>query len=356
MMLPSPTLALKMAVPAAFFGYALIANLSLISAPGAMLPVAGGVLDGRVTQSIDRLYRDNLPHKPFAVGLIGAARYLLLGEGRSGVVLGREGHLFTAEEFRQVDDTVYTAALGRIEQAAARLEAMDVQLVVVPLPAKIDLLRDTARDAVAADALETLYRRFLTDMRSTGISVVDSRPALAALSAPFLVTDTHWTPDGARAVAASIAASGVIPAGEDIFAIEPGTRTAFAGDLVSYVTSDAMAPFLGLSPESVTPYRALAVADADEAGALDLFGDAGGETDLVGTSYSANPNWSFAEALKLELNRDVINHAEEGMGPFQPMLTYLDRLDPLALPQTVIWEIPVRYLTDPELLPGEDGA
>ena len=46
----------------------------------------------------------------------------------------------------------------------------------------------------------------------------------------------------------------------------------------------------------------------------------------------------------------VINHAQEGQGPFAPMEAYLDQLDPLALPETVIWEIPVRYLTDLDLM------
>ena len=180
------------------------------------------------------------------------------------------------------------------------------------------------------------------------------------LDAPFLATDTHWTVEGARAVAAAVAADTQVAAlapSETAYVAEPEAAKTFAGDLVSYVTSDALAPHVGLAPETVTPYRAVAAVEGDGAAAvLDLFGDTGGDAaDLVGTSYSANPDWSFAEALKIEMARDVINHATEGQGPFAPMAAYLDRLDPAAPPALVLWEIPVRYLTDPEAV-GEGGA
>uniref|UniRef100_A0A2A3JQQ4 AlgX/AlgJ SGNH hydrolase-like domain-containing protein n=1 Tax=Alloyangia mangrovi TaxID=1779329 RepID=A0A2A3JQQ4_9RHOB len=130
----------------------------------------------------------------------------------------------------------------------------------------------------------------------------------------------------------------------------PGAEVRFTGDLVSYVTSGELAPLVGLSAERVTPYEAVSIPSGQEA-ALDLFGEAGaGEVvDLVGTSYSANPNWSFAEALKLELGRDVINYATEGQGPFVPMRDYLQKRAPETAATTVLWEIPLRYLLDPEL-------
>jgi alginate O-acetyltransferase complex protein AlgJ len=83
---------------------------------------------------------------------------------------------------------------------------------------------------------------------------------------------------------------------------------------------------------------------------------------LVGTSYSANPNWSFVEALKLALSQDILNYAVEGQGPIAPMQTYLQQLDPVDAPPVVIWEFPIRYLSDPDLLSpikiltGDDNA
>ena len=85
------------------------------------------------------------------------------------------------------------------------------------------------------------------------------------------------------------------------------------------------------------------VATASE---FDLFADIPEpEVALVGTSYSANPDWNFEGFLKLSLNRDVVNFATEGEGPIVPMLNFLERyLQELPALELVVWEIPERYL------------
>ena len=136
--------------------------------------------------------------------------------------------------------------------------------------------------------------------------------------------------------------------GDTAFDIDRAAEKTFTGDLVSDVTTDAIAPFPGLKPEAAAPY--VAVPDA-ATGPLDIFAEtAAGSIVLVGTSCSANPIWSFAEALKLALGRDVLNQAVEGQGPLQPMLDYLDSAEFRdAPPEVVIWEIPARYLSDPAI-------
>lgn len=348
-------LVLKLVIPLVFFGYAAAANLSLVRADGGEVPLTQSVMTGELSKELDRLYRENLPHKEPSIGLLGALRYVVLGEGRKGVIVGDDGYLFTIEEFRDVDEAVYAHGLDMVGEAQTALAARGVDLVVVPLPAKIDLLRDRAPDASYGVTLEKLYQRFVHDLEDNGISVVDSRPALASTDAPFIATDTHWTPEGALNVAKAIANSGAIVTGEDGFVTEEDPTVSLVGDLVTYVTSDNYAELIGLDPVDITPYRAIPA--VEETGTLDIFGGTGGAVDLVGTSYSANPNWSFAESLKLSLGRDVINYAEEGQGPFEPMQGYLASLDPLALPEAVIWEIPIRYLTDPALLdPSLEGS
>ena len=66
---------------------------------------------------------------------------------------------------------------------------------------------------------------------------------------------------------------------------------------------------------------------------------------LIGTSYSANPNWNFVGALKQALRSDVINDSKDGHGPILPMLAYL-KSDAFknTPPQVLIWEFPERYL------------
>jgi alginate O-acetyltransferase complex protein AlgJ len=140
--------------------------------------------------------------------------------------------------------------------------------------------------------------------------------------------------------------------GEMPFSVTQGAVDRFTGDLVSFVTDDRLAPLVGLSPEITAPYTA----ESQEEAGLDIFAGAGsGATLLIGTSYSANPAWSFAEALKLALRKDVLNFAVEGQGPAQPMLDFLASSEfTEAPPAVVIWEFPVRYLTDPSIW-GDNG-
>ncbi|MDX8354904.1 alginate O-acetyltransferase AlgX-related protein [Cognatiyoonia sp. IB215182] len=336
---------MKLTIPAAFFGYALFANYALL-AGDVDTPELQGFMKGEFASEVDDIYRANLPHRDVAVSWIGAARYALLGEGRSGVVVGRDNWLFSAEEFRVTDD--FSVPMTWIAEVDAQLAAMGTELVVVPLPAKLEI--DAAQfgaDGPPAQIAQT-YNDFLAALGAHGITYVDTRPALLAIDQPFFATDTHWTTAGAAAVARSV--KDVIGAGDTAFDRVDDDTERFTGDLVTFVTSDGLAPLVGLQNEEITPYTAEAVGDVSP-GTLDLFGtDMPASMTLVGTSYSANPRWSFEAALKLALQQDVINYAEEGQGPVAPMHAFLERVDPVAPPPVVIWEFPVRYLSDPDLM------
>jgi alginate O-acetyltransferase complex protein AlgJ len=346
-------LAIKLTVPLAYFGYATFANIALFDSD-AQRPKLEGVLQGEFTQEVDSLYRANLPHREPAVGWVGAARYVLLNEGRKGVEAGEEGWLFTDEEFRPQEAAIaalpaVTAYMSDVQKALA---AQGTTLILVPLPAKLDINRAHGSDAAQADALSQTYDRFLAELAAANISFVSPRNALVATPDGFFRTDTHWTKEGAIATAKAIAASGLITSGTDTFTRAEQPGVAFSGDLVSFVTSDSLAPMLGLGMESVKPFIAEAPAEAVALdGELDLFGTSGPLPPvLVGTSYSANANWSFVEALKLSLSQDVLNYAKEGLGPIEPMRVFLQELDPAEAPPVVIWEFPIRYLSDPKLL------
>lgn len=201
----TPNLALKLIVPAAFFGYAAFANLALFSGAEGDVQVTGSLLKGGITQEIDTLYRDTLPHKDPSVGLIGALRFVLLDEGRQGVEVGEAGVLFTAEELRPVRGDLYNAALRQIALAQQKMLDAGLTLIIAPVPAKIDVMAEWGPDAEATHAMATLYDRFRTDVQALGLTIVDTRPALQALPQPFFATDTHWTPEGAAAVAEALA-------------------------------------------------------------------------------------------------------------------------------------------------------
>lgn len=344
--------AARLALPTLFFGYAVFANLALLSGPlpDVRLPT-NGVLSGGLTQNLDSLYKKDLPHMALSFGLIGAARYALLDEARQGAVVGQAGWLFTAEEVRALpSDQELAAILRTIAGVRAQLASAGTDLVMVPLPAKIDIYRNLAPEAGFGVALESLYAQFITRLGAHGIGFVDARQALANPLAPvFFATDTHWTPLGAERVASAVVASGTIAAGDLLYGVTPAAAKTLTGDLVSYVSTAALAPRIGLPLESVATVTQTLIEEPS-----DIFGTSSQDIVLVGTSYSANPDWGFADALMRNLGRDVISVAEQGLGPLQPMQHYLASADfRQSPPKVVIWEIPIRYLTDPALWPAD---
>ncbi|MDT8857107.1 hypothetical protein RNZ50_19125 [Paracoccaceae bacterium Fryx2] len=342
--------AARLALPTLFFGYAILANLSLATGPhpAVVLPDAG-LLSGGLTRDLDGIYKKDLPHMGPSFGLIGAARYALLGEARKGAVVGQDGWLFSSEEVRPLPtDAQLAGVVKTVLGIRAQLLQGGTELVVVPLPAKIDIYRGISPDVAFGEALATLCADFSADLKARGVAVVDARRALLDPVEPvFFATDTHWTPHGADLVASAIAASGTILPGPLSYDRTQAAPKPLTGDLVSFVTTAAMAPRVGLAVESVIPATQTPV----DAGS-DIFGGAATDIVLVGTSYSANPDWGFADALMRTLGRDVVSVAEQGLGPLRPMQDYLAggdfRTDPPAI---VIWEMPIRYLTDPALWP-----
>ena len=343
----------RLALPNLFFGYGIAANLSAFTGPRPAYDLpAQGLLAGGLTRDLDGLYKQVLPHMDVSFGLIGAARYGLLGEARSGAVVGQNGWLFSTEEVRALPTAPELAHIvGTVADIRDDLRAAGTDLVVVPLPAKIDIYRELSPDPVFGQALADTLGQFSGQLAGRGISVVDARSALAqpgSTTPVFFPTDTHWTPHGATLVADAVAASGFVPAGNLGFVRADTPPKALTGDLIRFITTPELAPRMGLPPETLVPFvQTPAVA------ATDIFGTAPADIILVGTSYSANADWGFADALMQALGRDVLSLAEPGLGPLQPMRDYLaSDMFRDTPPAVVIWEIPVRYLTDPAIWPA----
>jgi alginate O-acetyltransferase complex protein AlgJ len=334
-----------------FVAYAVFANAVFFQkVDGLTSGEIGTILKGTATAQIDSLYKESLPHREPSIGLMGAARYLAMGDGRTGVIVGQDNWLFTQEEARAMSQPM-DQAVAPIAAIQRKLAARGIDLVLLPVPAKLDVARDKVRSAELAQTIGQRYDLFLRELRNAGVGVVDTRAAMLAMGPdrlPFFATDTHWTAEGADAVARAVAASGRVASGASDFTVQGQTPKAFTGDLVSYVTTKDFAALIGLPPEGATPYTAV-----DSTAIGDLFASEGADVALVGTSYSANPDWSFAEALKLALHRDVLNYAEQGQGPVKPMIALLQSDDLRETPpQVILWEFPVRYLADPTLWDG----
>lgn len=328
-------------IPLVFFTYALFVNFNFLGqtgkAPGLDLSSVGNATD-----YVDDLYSQSQPHRGVAQAALGALRYRLLGEGRDGVVVAGDGWLLSAEELRPRLPATQEAALqAEIVDAAAQVQALGGQVILLLLPTKAEVLgmAGTTGSVAARDAL-------IAKLQSHRVPFLDATPALKAVPQAFFKSDTHWTPDGAEAVADHFASSFKSLRGSEVYQRIDLLSENFNGDLVPFVTSAKVAPWIGIAQERAEPIEARGDGNAD-----DLFAaDPPEAYALVGTSYSANPRWSFTEALKLALEHDVLNYAREGLGPLEPMQRYIAALKTGDAPRIVIWEFPTRYLTDPELL------
>lgn len=356
-------------LPSAFFGYALYANSTLLlnaASPAAQASERKDlslsyVIDGEATRDLDSLYKNELPHRAASVGLFGNARYALLGAGRKGVIVGQDGWFFTAEEFKTVSTKDIDDAADRVASIKRDLETRGIRLVLAPLPAKSDLYAEEVPSFVRSSAMADAYSAFSAALEQRGIAVADTRAAMLTakpFGEVFLKSDTHWSPAGAKAAAEAIQSSlqknGVTLPSQELTA-QWQTPVSLWGDLTKFVTSPDYAPTVGLSEESVPIYRTGVNADASGG---DIFGDdAAVPVMLVGTSYSANENWSFADFLRQSLRADVVNVAKEGLGPGVPMVDLLagSALDETA-PTVVVWEFPVRYLGTKTLWQREGDA
>lgn len=115
-------------LPVVFFGYVPFANLAVYEEPGGKLAAFDmAALRGTVTHSFDTLYKTAMPHRAPSIGVMGAARYLLIGEGRKGVVVGHDGWLFTAEETRPLPASL-SPSVAKIAEVRDLLAAHGARL------------------------------------------------------------------------------------------------------------------------------------------------------------------------------------------------------------------------------------
>jgi len=321
---------------------------------GFSLPPQSSVLDGKWAKAVETRYDKEFPIKRLGTNLWAALDYRLFGEGRPGVVLGREQWLYSDEEFKPVANGQQQIQdnWALIRGARDRLAQHNVQLVLAIIPAKTRLYPEFIGATQPATMRQGLYQAFQDGARQAGIIAPDLlAPLLQAKrqGAVFLRTDTHWTPLGAEVAAQKLGAviQRVVPlAGEpQAYITEPGEALAHQGDLLSFLPLDPLFAELMPPPDRIQPRRTRAAQEGAADGGDALFAENRVPVALIGTSYSANQRWNFAGALRQALGSDLVNYAEDGRGPLLPMLKYLQTDEfKTAPPQVVIWEFPERYL------------
>ena len=310
------------------------------------------VLTGKFTSKFETAYEKNVPFHSVAVQLFNAISFNIFGEARAGALVGRDGWLYTTEEFAwsRSSERNLAAAFGRVGEVKAALHAKGIELVVLPIPAKAAVVGDKLGALTFPVQNAGVYDRFLTFLKDSGIRSVDLRAAYAVPNPDslFLVSDTHWSTDGSKLAAQATCKtiSGLRALNETVFEATTRKEILHVGDLAKFVdmgwfaSAQAADRIVGID-------AAQAASDSDGLFAEPVSGTASAiPLALVGTSYSANPTWSFEDNLKIACGLDVLNHAEEGKGPFAPMNAFLNTLDGGPAAAIVIWEIPVRYLDD----------
>ncbi|GLZ85781.1 alginate O-acetyltransferase [Metapseudomonas resinovorans] len=337
-----------------FCGLLLALSLwSMRSILGFSVAKETSVLDGKLALAFEKRYDEEFPVKQLGTNLWALMDYKLFGEGRQGVVIGQDGWLYSDEEFDPVADGARhvrdnLALIGGVRDELAR---RNVELVLAIVPSKSRLYPEHVGEATPTALRQDLYQRFRGVARKAGIIAPDLLATLEEAKNQgqvFLRTDTHWSPLGAEVVAGRLGQ--VVGKTIDLrgtpqqYVTEVVGNEDYKGDLTRFLPLDPLFENLMPAPDQLQK-RATRSEGEEAAGDDALFAENDVPVVLVGTSYSANDRWNFAGALRQSLQRDLVNHAEDGNGPILPMLKYL-RSDELkdAPPQLVIWEFPERYL------------
>lgn len=336
------------------FGATLLAvvaggTVATVLADDVFAPLDAPVLDGSwAAQWEDRLDAGFGP-RTWGIDFWGVVEWTVFRQGRPGVVVGADDWLFTDEEFEVLLDrpAELESKRARILAVQQQLAERNIQLVVALVPSKARIYPERA--ALPA-AMGATYTEFREDLLSDGILAPDLVAPLRAARAEgqvFFATDTHWTPLGASVVAGALRASVTdwTPQDGAAWTMVAGDPVSLDGDLLSYVPLGPWQGMVGPGTETV-PGRTL-TGTAPAGGGL--LGDVEIPITVVGTSYTANLTWGFADELKAAFQADVLNAAQEGRGPIVPMEAWTaDASYSENPPRLVIWEIPERYLGRPD--------
>jgi len=324
---------------ALFFTFFLViaASISLFSVWKVPIPT-NTLLNGELTKAYEDEFDKTLAHRPWAISFYNTLHHRLFGEGRQGVLIGKDGWLFTDEEFTLSDDHRKNADINKfyIFDVQEQLAEHNIKLFIVPIPAKARILQENLGRYSYLEEWKRISSLFQLFLKAQKIPHNPHLDKVLSKQDLFLKTDTHWSPEGARAVAFSTALEieKIFPYltwKQEAFISKKDGKIDHKGDLTRYTVERS---------ESINQWMTEAKNNSD-----DLFGNKNYDVVIVGTSYSANSLWNFDGFLKEALGTDVLNMADEGLGPFQVMKNYLASDQYKSdKPKLVIWEIPERYI------------
>ncbi|MGP0170616.1 alginate O-acetyltransferase [Pseudomonas sp. NCHU5208] len=312
-------------------------------------------LDGKLVRKFEHYYDKSLFLRDPSIELWADIQYALFREGASGVVLGRDGWLFTNQEYLLPSglEENLDKQLALIDKAREQLAAKGTRLILLPIPMKLDTYAEHSRLAPSAQ-LSGLYEDFRARLSERGIASADLRGAYndAAAAVPlFLRNDTHWTPQGADLAARTLARQFPELAGTTAYVTQAVGEKQVPGDLLNYLKFDPRFAPSYFAPVHIALHETLKGSPKDIGDSL--FADEAVSLAVVGTSYTRIDDWNFTGFLKQALQRDLISVALEARGPFEAMNAFL--ASPAAASgdvHTVVWEFPLRTLLAQRQLPS----
>lgn len=351
---PSPLPLRGWWLPGSFFLLVMVlgTGAALLTPATWRWPREGSLWQGEQAARYEAAFNESLPFRDAAIDTWGVLEYTLFHEGRPGVVVGREGWLFTHEEVTFYTDAGAETArkLAFIEDVRDALRARQIALIVALVPDKSRVYAEYLGRPLPSYT-RNRYETFQQALTDAGILTPDLLSAFEGAQTArqlYLRTDTHWTPAGAELAAETLAGiverEAVPGLFESRYQTETLGREPYRGDLLGFLPLGALQDRLGPAPDDLE----LRQTEAESSGG-GLFGAQTIPVTLVGTSYSADERWNFSGALQEALGADVLNLATEGRGPLPPMRDYLDSPELRDTPPSlVVWEIPERYLPMPE--------
>lgn len=302
-------------------------------------------LDGKLLRKFEQSYDKGIFIRDPSVKLWASTQYLLFKEGARGVIMGESGWLYTNQEYLVPNDLQHNLGkqVDKIAAVQALLKQHDKQLILMPIPMKVDIYASHTRYAPDPRA-NGLYEQFSEALQARDVRVNTLREAFVAqhqTTELFLKTDTHWSPAGAQLAAREVARQNPQLVGDQPYVSTLVEEKAVKGDLMNYLQFDPrLAPDLFV-PIQIPLYET--TNPAQQVSEDNLFGEKAQHIALVGSSYSKIDDWNFVGFLKEALQNDLVTVAVEARGPFQAMDDFT-RSDLLSNPdiQTVIWEFPLR--------------
>jgi alginate O-acetyltransferase complex protein AlgJ len=305
--------------------------------------------EGRTTGTLEKQIDHKLPARSDLIAAANSIRLAVTGGTGEQVRAGKDGWLFLTDEIRSESgsDSHMRTRIDLLATVSNLLGQQGVKLVVLLVPDKARVHSDRLLTGRYPTSNESKYQQAIDQLSEKDVTVVDILTPLrkqAANTDVYYRTDTHWNQLGARIAAHAIAVSVGnmhIPLQTVMFESRADVApTERAGDLIRMIGLESAPSFLRPRNDDEAAVTTTQASPDQPSG---LFGDAGVDVVLTGTSYSLRGN--FHGYLQEALSTKVLNGAKDGGGLLQATKQYLtDEAFKTSKPKVLIWEIPERFL------------